>query len=150
MKRLVAVAVLAPWLAACGGLSHSSGRSNATQAFNACIGLQPELVVVARRGSGSKVVEMIKDRTRGAVVGEFARLSSVRAAQAIVTPVGGFGARSGRYVVFTRFLLSTPMPAQSSGARIASSRRSPLDHRGRAIAAGMTEDEELPSVQAVK
>jgi hypothetical protein len=108
MRRLVVVAVLVPWLAACGGSSHPSERSNATEAFNACIGQQPELVVVARRGTGSKLVEMIKDRSRGAVVGEFVRLSSVRAAEAMVTPLGGFGARSGRYVVFTTVSLVDP------------------------------------------
>jgi hypothetical protein len=94
MRRLLAVAVLVPCLVACGG------SSSATQAFNGCIS-QTRFLVLVQHGSGNNVNEMIKDRMRGVVVGDFAALRSERAAEAFPTTLAGSGARNGRYVVFT-------------------------------------------------
>jgi hypothetical protein len=78
------------------------GRGGGAEAaFNACIS-QPRFLVLVRHGSGNNVIEMIKDRAHGAVVGAFALLPSERAAEALTTTLAGFGARSDRYVVLTR------------------------------------------------
>ena len=74
--------------------------SSSAKAFNACIH-QTRFLVLTRHGSGNKVIEMIKDRARGAVVGEFARFPSERAAEAFRTLLAGAAARNGRYVMRT-------------------------------------------------
>jgi hypothetical protein len=96
VSSVVAFAVFA--VVAVGG---SGGGGVA--AFNACIS-QTRFLVLAKHRSGNKVIEMIKDRAHGAVVGQFALLPSVRAAEALPAPFGiaGAGAANGRYVLFTR------------------------------------------------
>lgn len=71
-------------------------------AFNGCIRQTPFLVLV-RHGSGSEVIETIKDRARGALVGQVA---SGRAA----TTLGGAAAANGRYVMST----ATPLGRDAS------------------------------------
>jgi hypothetical protein len=91
-----AFAVVAP-------VGRFGSRDGSVAAFNACIG-QTRFLVLVRHGSGNKVIEMITDRANGAMVGEFALLPSVRAAEALPTPFGiaGAGAANGRYVLFNR------------------------------------------------
>ena len=69
------------------------GNNGGVAAVNACI-TQTRVLVLVRHGSGNGVVETIKDRARGAVVGEVA---SGR------TPatLGGAAAANGRYVMST-------------------------------------------------
>lgn len=79
------------------------GSGGGVPAFNACIS-QTRFLFLAKHGSGNKVIEMIKDRARGAEVAEFALLPSVRAAEPLSSPFGIAGAETanGRYVLFTR------------------------------------------------
>jgi hypothetical protein len=67
------------------------GGRGAMAAFNGCIRQTPFLVLV-RPGSGSGVIETIKDRGRGAVEGEVAsgRASAI---------LGGAAAGNGPYVM---------------------------------------------------
>jgi hypothetical protein len=102
---MVASVAAVIWIVAVGAFAVVApvGRGGSVAAFNACIS-QTRFLVLVRHGSGNKVIEMIKDRAHGAVVGEFALLPSVRAAEALPTPFGiaGAGAANGRYVLFNR------------------------------------------------
>jgi hypothetical protein len=77
-----------------------SGRDGGVAAVNACI-TQTRFLVLVRHGSGNNVIEMIKDRAHGAVVGELAVLPSDREAEAFPVTLAGSGARNGRYVMAT-------------------------------------------------
>jgi len=75
------------------GSGRDSRNSDGVAAFNACIS-QTRFLVPARHGSGNRVIETIKDRVRGAVVGE---VDSGRTP----TTLGGAAAANGRYVMST-------------------------------------------------
>lgn len=82
------------------------GSSGSVAAFNACI-RQTRFLALRDHRAGNERIEMIDDREDGAVMGQFAVLPSVRAAEAVHTPFGiaGTGAVNGRSVLFTRTLL---------------------------------------------
>ena len=90
VSSVVAFAVFA--VVAIGGSGGSGGTgggggSGSVAAFNACIS-QTRFLALEEHRSGNKVIEMLKDRAHGAVVGQFAVLRSVRAAVALPTPFG--------------------------------------------------------------
>ena len=96
------------------GASSSTGAgagSGSVAAFNACIG-QARFLVLEENRAGNRIIEAIKDRANGTVVGQFAALRSVRAAESLRTPFGiaGSGAVNGRYVLFTK----TPLGRDAS------------------------------------
>jgi hypothetical protein len=78
---------------AIGGGGRDSGNSGGLEAFNACI-THTRFLVLVRYGHGNSVVATIKDRVRGAVVGE------VTAGRTTST-LGGAAAGNGRYVMST-------------------------------------------------
>jgi hypothetical protein len=82
----------------------NAGRSAGVDAFNACIG-QKHFLVATKRRSGHRVIDTIKDRARGTVVGVFAVLSSVQERESFTStigPPGGTGEANGRMILFTR------------------------------------------------
>jgi hypothetical protein len=81
-----AVAVFA--VLAIGGSDGIRGGagSGSVAAFNACIG-QSRFLVLEENRAGNKIIETLKDRANGAVVGQFALLPSVRAAESLRTPL---------------------------------------------------------------
>jgi hypothetical protein len=111
VSSVVAFAVFAVVAIGGSGGTGGGGGSGSVAAFNACIS-QTRFLAVEEHRSGNKVIEMLKDRAHGAVVGQFAVLPSVRAAEALRTPFGiaGTGAVNGRYVLFTR----TPLGRDAS------------------------------------
>ena len=108
------VAVLVVAFAARG-----SGGANG---FNACIS-QTRSLVLTRHESGSQLIEMVKDRARGALVGEFARVPSVRAAEVFPATLAGAAARNGRYVMFTEI----PVGRDAGAIELCFDRAFPLD-----------------------
>lgn len=68
---LASAAAVSSVVAFAGVASVGRGGGGAA-AFNACISQTRFLVLLVRHGSGNNVIEMIKDRAHGAVVGEFA------------------------------------------------------------------------------
>jgi len=93
--RAAAVASAAAIVAA-GLVAFATRDSGSVEAFNACIG-KSRFLVLTRHGSGNKLIEIIKDRARGGVVGEFAG----RAAEGFHVPLAGTGEGDGRYQMFT-------------------------------------------------
>lgn len=98
----VVISMVAFAVGAFVGSRRDGGDSGGMAAFNACI-TQTRFLVLVRHGSGSSVIETVKDRGRGAVVGEVA---SGR------TPatLGGAAAATGRYVMST----ATPLGRDAS------------------------------------
>jgi hypothetical protein len=111
VSSVIAFAVFAVVAIGSSGSTGGGGGSGSAAAFNACIS-QTRFLVLEKHRAGNKVLEMIKDRAHGAVVGQFAVLPSVRATEALRTPFGiaGSGAVNGRYVLFTR----TPLGRDAS------------------------------------
>ena len=82
----------------------SAGGSPGVDTFNACLS-QKHFLVANKHRSGHRVIDMIRDRATGVLVGEFAVLPSLRAAEtftSIIGPPSGTGAGNGRMVLFTR------------------------------------------------
>lgn len=76
----------------------------AVAAFNGCLN-QKRFLVAEEHKSGRGLFDTIKDRAHGAVVGEFAVLPSLRAAERFTSTIGpprGTGERNGRMILFTR------------------------------------------------
>jgi len=97
VSSVVAFAVFAVLaIGGSGGASAGAG-SGSVAAFNACI--ESRFFVLEENRAGNKIIETLKDWTNGAVVGQFAVLPSVRAAESLRTPFGiaGSGAVNGRY-----------------------------------------------------
>ncbi|MGH2844342.1 MAG: hypothetical protein ACRDKL_12285 [Solirubrobacteraceae bacterium] len=73
--------------------------------FNACLS-QKHFLVAKKYRSGHRVIDTIKDRATGVVVGELAVLPSLRAAETFTSttigPPGGTGEGNGRMVLFTK------------------------------------------------
>lgn len=82
---------------------HGRGGSPGVDAFNACIS-QTRFLVTTERRSSHQIIDTIKDRANGTVVGEFAVLPSLRAAATFTSNIGppkGTGEGNGRMVLFT-------------------------------------------------
>ena len=105
VATVLASAAAVSSVVAFAGVAFVGRGGGGAASFNACIS-QTRFLVLVRHGSGNNVIEMIKDRAHGAVVGEFARFPSQRAAMAGALPgmtPAGFGAENGRYLVSTTF-----------------------------------------------
>ncbi len=98
LGALVLVAVLVAVLITAGG------GSNPMDTFNACLRTTHFLVAKKHR-AGHRMIDVIRARATGAMVGEAAMLPSPRAAETFISaigPPGGTGARNGRMILFTR------------------------------------------------
>ena len=74
--------------------------------FSACVSHRPFLTTTVRRSNGF-VIDTIRDRASGVVVGEFAMLPTSRRAAATFTSTigpasGGSGSANGRFLLYTR------------------------------------------------
>jgi hypothetical protein len=97
----ISAAVLVPVIAMVI-LLHGGGSAG-VDAFNACIG-QKHFLVTTKHGSGHRVIDTVNDRATGALVGVFAVLPSLRAAETFTSSIGppsGTGEGNGRMVLFT-------------------------------------------------
>lgn len=73
-------------------------------AFNSCLS-QKHFLIAKEHKSGRRVLDTIEDRAQGIVVGVFAVLPSVQAAETFTSTIGpptGTGERNGRTILFTR------------------------------------------------
>lgn len=98
----VSVIVLIPVIALV--IILNGGRSVGVDAFNACIG-QKHFLIATERRSGHRVIDTIKDREQGTVVGVFAVLPSAQDAESFASTIGppsGTGEGDGRMVLYTR------------------------------------------------
>jgi len=96
----LAIAASAAAIIAAVAVAFNVPSGGSTEGFNACIS-QSRFLVLTRHASVGTVTEMISDRARGAVVGEFARFASERAAGGFQVPLAGTGAANGPYAMFT-------------------------------------------------
>ncbi len=101
-RIMLIVAMLAVIGVAFVALRGSGSRSIAV--FNSCI-RQTRFLVLERHRSGHGLIEAIRDRAGGALVGEFAAFTSVQAEDAFRTPMAGTGEANGRWVLFTTSLV---------------------------------------------
>jgi len=82
----------------------AGGGSNPVDTFNACL-RNTHFLVATKHRADRRMVDVIRDRATGVMVGEVAVLPTVRAAETFTSsigPPGGSGARNGRMILFTR------------------------------------------------
>lgn len=105
-RKIMSAVALATLVAALATMvvSASDGHGPDVSTFNSCLSHRPFLTTTVSRSSG-RVIDTIRDRATGEIVGKFAMFLTARAAKTYTSTIGppsGSGSANGPFLLLTR------------------------------------------------